>query len=113
MKSVGIIAEYNPFHDGHLYHLSKIKELYPDHTIILVMSGAFTQRGDVSIIDKWKKTEIAKKAGIDLKFQKVNVQPYPQRRGPENIEIGLSIIDVMMFNSPEEIKEMLNNYELI
>ena len=66
MKSIGIIAEYNPFHNGHLYHLSKIKELYPDHTIVLVMSGNFTERGDVSIIDKWKKTEIAKKAGIDL-----------------------------------------------
>ena len=66
MKSVGIIAEYNPFHNGHLYHLSKIKENYPDSTIVLVMSGNFTQRGDVSIIDKWKKTEIAKKAGIDL-----------------------------------------------
>ena len=66
MKSIGIIAEYNPFHNGHLYHLSKIKETYPDYTIILVMSGNFTQRGDVSIIDKWKKTEIAKKLGIDL-----------------------------------------------
>ena len=66
MKSIGIIAEYNPFHNGHFYHLSKVKELYPEHTIILVMSGNFTQRGDVSIIDKWKKTEIAKKAGIDL-----------------------------------------------
>lgn len=66
MKAVGIIAEYNPFHNGHLYHLSKIKELYQDHTIVLVMSGNFTQRGDVSVIDKWKKVEIAKKAGIDL-----------------------------------------------
>lgn len=66
MKSVGIIAEYNPFHNGHLYHLSKIKKNYPDSTIVLVMSGNFTQRGDVSIIDKWKKTEIAKKIGIDL-----------------------------------------------
>lgn len=66
MKSVGIIAEYNPFHNGHLYHSSKIKETYPDHTIVLVMSGNFTQRGDVSIIDKWKKAEIAKKLGIDL-----------------------------------------------
>lgn len=66
MKAIGIIAEYNPFHNGHLYHLTKIKELYPDHTIVLVMSGNFTQRGDVSIIDKWKKTEIAKKVGIDL-----------------------------------------------
>ena len=66
MKAIGIIAEYNPFHNGHLYHLSKVKELYPNHVIVLVMSGNFTQRGDVSIIDKWKKTEIAKKAGIDL-----------------------------------------------
>ena len=64
MKSVGIIAEYNPFHNGHLYHLKKVKELYPDHTIVLVMNGNFTERGDVSIIDKWKKTEIAKEVGI-------------------------------------------------
>ena len=66
MKAIGIIAEYNPFHKGHLYHLSKIKELYKDYTIVLVISGNFTQRGDVSIIDKWKKTESAKKAGIHL-----------------------------------------------
>lgn len=66
MKAVGIIAEYNPFHNGHLYHLNKIKELYKDYTIVLVMSGNFTQRGEASIIDKWKKTEIAKQAGIDL-----------------------------------------------
>lgn len=66
MKAVGIIAEYNPFHNGHLYHLNKIKELYKDYAIVLVMSGNFTERGDVSIIDKWKKSEIAKSAGIDL-----------------------------------------------
>lgn len=66
MESVGIIAEYNPFHNGHLYHLTKIKEKYPNAVIVLVMSGNFTQRGDVSIIDKWKKTQIALKAGIDL-----------------------------------------------
>ena len=52
-------------------------------------------------------------AGIDLKFQKVNVQPYPQRRGPENIETGLSIIDVLMFNSKEKIMEMLDDFELL
>lgn len=64
--AVGIIAEYNPFHNGHLYHLNKIKELYKDEEIILVLSGNFTQRGEPSIIDKWQKTEIAKLAGIDL-----------------------------------------------
>ena len=66
MSSVGIICEYNPFHNGHLYHLNKIKELYKDDTIILILSGNYTERGDFSIIDKWKKVEIAKKAGIDL-----------------------------------------------
>ena len=66
MASVGIICEYNPFHNGHLYHLNIIKQKYPDDVIVLVLSGNFTQRGDFSIIDKWKKVEIAKKMGIDL-----------------------------------------------
>lgn len=64
--AVGIVAEYNPFHNGHMYHLEKVKEMYPDEEIVLVMSGNFTERGEVSLIDKWKKTEIALKAGIDL-----------------------------------------------
>ena len=66
MKSVGIICEYNPFHNGHLYHLNKVKELYPDYTIILVMSGNFTERGDASIINKWDKTKIALHYGVDI-----------------------------------------------
>ena len=66
MKSIGIIAEYNPFHNGHLYHIKKIKEKYKDYTIILVMTGNFTERGDISIIDKWKRKDIALNFGIDL-----------------------------------------------
>ena len=63
---IGVIAEYNPFHNGHIYHLKKIKEKYPDSIIILVMSGNITERGDISIINKWDKTEIALNYGIDL-----------------------------------------------
>ena len=63
---VGIIAEYNPFHNGHLYHIEKVKEMFPDSPIILVLGGNFTERGDVSILDKWEKTDIAIKCGIDL-----------------------------------------------
>ncbi len=66
MKSIGIICEYNPFHNGHLYHLKKIKEMFPNYTIILVMSGNFTQRGFSSIINKWDKTNIALEYGVDL-----------------------------------------------
>ena len=66
MKAVGIICEYNPFHNGHLYHINKIKELYPGYKIILVMSGNFTQRGIISVLNKWDKTEIALNYGVDL-----------------------------------------------
>ena len=64
--TIGIIAEYNPFHNGHLYMINKIKEMYPDSTLVCVMSGNFTERGDVSIMNKWKKTEIALRNKIDL-----------------------------------------------
>ena len=63
---VGIICEYNPFHNGHLYHLQRVKEMFPDKKIVLVMSGNFTQRGDVSVINKWDKTDIALHFGVDL-----------------------------------------------
>lgn len=66
MKAVGIICEYNPFHNGHLYHINKIKELFPTHKIILILSGNFTQRGIVSLLNKWDKTDIALTYGVDL-----------------------------------------------
>lgn len=66
MQKVGIICEYNPFHNGHLYHIQKIKEIFDDPTIILVMSSHYTERGNLSILNKWDKTEIALNNGVDL-----------------------------------------------
>ena len=66
MSSIGIIAEYNPFHNGHLYQIQKIKEKYPEATIIVAMSGNFTQRGEPMIIDKWERTKSAIENGVDL-----------------------------------------------
>ena len=66
MKAVGIICEYNPFHNGHLYHLQKTKELFPDSIIILILNGYFLQRGEVSIISKKNKTNIALMEGVDI-----------------------------------------------
>ena len=63
---VGIICEYNPFHNGHLYHLNKVKELFPNEIITLVLVGNFVNRGDVSVINKWDKTKLALDYGIDL-----------------------------------------------
>jgi len=66
MKIIGIICEYNPFHNGHIYHLQKIKEMYQDSLLILVLNGYFLQRGDISIISKENKTKIALLNNIDL-----------------------------------------------
>lgn len=64
--NIGIIAEYNPFHYGHLYHLKKIKEMYPNSNIILVLSGPITERGDLSVYSKWDKTFVALQSNVDL-----------------------------------------------
>ena len=63
---LGIIAEYNPFHNGHLYHLQKSKRDTDSTYTIAVISGNFTQRGSTSIIDKWEKSEMAILNGVDL-----------------------------------------------
>lgn len=65
-KILGVVSEYNPFHFGHLYQLQKSKEMVnPDYTVA-IMSGNFVERGDVAIIDKWSRAEMALKNGIDL-----------------------------------------------
>ena len=66
MNIVGGIAEYNPFHNGHLYHLNKVKEMFKDSYFVLILIGNFTQRGEISVIDKWDKTKIALDYGYDL-----------------------------------------------
>lgn len=66
MKTIGIICEYNPFHNGHLYHLEKIREMYEECTIVLVLGGYFLERGEVSVMSKWNKTALALKYGVDL-----------------------------------------------
>lgn len=63
---LGIIAEYNPFHNGHLYHLLKSKEITKDDYCIAIIGGNFTQRGEASLIDKWTKAEMALSNGVDL-----------------------------------------------
>ncbi len=65
-KVLGIIAEYNPFHNGHLYHLQESKKQTGSTYTVAIMSGNFTQRGSTSIIDKWSKAEIALYCGVDL-----------------------------------------------
>ena len=66
LMNIGIICEYNPFHYGHLYHLNKIKEMFPDSNIIVVITGWICERGDLSLIDKFDKAKIALEYGADI-----------------------------------------------
>lgn len=65
-KVVGIVAEYNPLHNGHAYHIKMSKELTGAKYAIAVIGGNFTQRGEASVISKWEKTKMALYAGADL-----------------------------------------------
>ncbi|MBO5266702.1 MAG: nucleotidyltransferase family protein [Ruminiclostridium sp.] len=66
MKICGIIAEYNPFHNGHKYQIEETKRRFGATHTVAVMSGNFTQRGDTAIFDKYKRAEVALKNGVDL-----------------------------------------------
>lgn len=65
-KVLGIIAEYNPFHNGHLYHINESKKAVDADYVVAIISGNFVQRGDTSLVDKWSKAEMAIKNGADL-----------------------------------------------
>ena len=66
MKVLGIIAEYNPMHTGHIYHISKAKKISGCDRVIVLMSGSFTQQGNISIINKFERARQAVENGADL-----------------------------------------------
>lgn len=66
VSTLGIIVEYNPFHNGHLYHLNQAKKITNATTTIGIMSGSFLQRGEPAIVDKWSRAKMAIAQGLDL-----------------------------------------------
>mgnify|MGYP001252446053 CR=1 FL=1 len=66
MNIVGIVVEYNPLHNGHLYHLQNAKIKTNADLVIAVMSGSFLQRGEPALLSKWERTQLALQAGVDI-----------------------------------------------
>ena len=104
MNSIlGIISEYNPFHNGHLLHLQDSKKLTHTDFTIAVMSGNFVQRGDTSIVDKWTKAEMALKAGVDLVIELPTLYAISSAEnfaeGAIRILNSLGIVDYVSFGS--------------
>lgn len=100
---VGIICEYNPFHNGHAYHIQKTKEITNADYVIAVVSGNFVQRGNVSLLDKWSKADMALCNGVDLVIELPTVYSISSAEnfayGAVKILNSLKIVDTISFGS--------------
>ena len=100
---VAIIGEYNPFHNGHKYHLQKTKELTNADYVIAIVSGSFVQRGNVSLIDKWSKADMALSNGVDLVIELPTVYSISSAEnfayGAIKILNSLKVVDTLSFGS--------------
>ena len=100
MKIYAVICEYNPFHLGHAYQLSEMKQR---GAVVAVMSGSFTQRGDAAVLSKYDRAEIAVRSGADLVLE----LPFPYSSAPAEIfgragvriADGLGCVDALCFGS--------------
>ena len=130
-KVLGIIAEYNPFHNGHLYHLEQSKKITGCTYTVAIMSGNFTQRGSTSLIDKWSKAKCALENGIDLvielptlystssaeNFAEGSIKILDSLKVVDYISFGAetSNIDILdkiatvLYNEPKEYKNLLSH----
>lgn len=112
-KVLGIIAEYNPFHNGHMYHLQKAKEQSGAQYSICIMSGNFVQRGNTSILNKWKKAEMAILNGIDLVIELPTIYSVASAEsfslGAIKLLENLKIVDTISFGTETNDFAALNN----
>ncbi len=90
MNICGIIAEYNPFHNGHLYQADKARQLSRCDFLVVVMAGNFTQRGDPALVDKWTRTQMALLAGADLVIELPCL--YAVRPAPHFAAAGIQLL---------------------
>lgn len=132
MKVAAIIAEYNPFHNGHKYHIEKTKELTGADYIIAIISGNYVQRGTPAIIDKYSRTKMALENGVDLVIELPTCYATASAEyfayGAVSILNQLGVVDYLCFGSecadietlhyianilvknPPEFSRILNSY---
>ena len=116
-RVLGIIAEYNPFHNGHLYHIKQSISQDNSDCVVCVISGNFVQRGNTSIIDKWTKTKMAIANGADLVIELPTVY---STSSAENFAEGaikildeLGVVDSISFGMEAKDISTLNNIAII
>ena len=110
---LGIIAEYNPFHNGHLYQIEEAKKQTGAKYVVAVMTGNFAQRGNTSLINKWKKAQIAIDNGVDIVLELPTVYSISSAEnfaeGAIKIFDSLKVVDTLCFGTETADFPALNN----
>ena len=104
MKTIGIVAEYNPFHTGHAWHIRESRRLVgEDSAVAVVMSGNWVQRGECAVTDKWTRTEMALHGGADLVLELPTVWATASAEGFARGAMALlgsaGVVDMLCFGS--------------
>lgn len=112
-KVLGIVAEYNPFHNGHLYHLEQAKKITASNYTVAIISGNFTQRGSTSLFDKWSKAKTALQCGVDLAIELPVLYSISSAEnfadGAIKILDSLKILDYIAFGAETANVDILNS----
>lgn len=123
MKTIGIVAEYNPFHTGHAWHIRETRQIFQEETsVVAVMSGNWVQRGECAITDKWTRTQMALSGGVDLVLELPTVWATASAEGFAKGAIATlaatEVVDVLSFGSEcgdiaplKELAQCLNSTE--
>ncbi|NLC87829.1 MAG: nucleotidyltransferase [Clostridiaceae bacterium] len=110
---LGIIAEYNPFHNGHLYQIEEAKRQTGAEYVVAIMSGNFTQRGNTSLINKWTKAQMAIENGVDIVLELPTIYSISSAenfaQGAIKVLDSLKIVDTLCFGTETEDFAALNN----
>lgn len=110
---LGIIAEYNPFHNGHSYQIEEAKKQTGAKYVVAVISGNFTQRGDTSIVNKWIKTQMALESGVDIVLELPTIYSTSSAEnfaeGAIKILDSLKIVDTLCFGTETADEAAINN----
>lgn len=111
MNIVGIIAEYNPMHNGHIYHIKKTKELTNADYVVVIMSGSFTEQGNIAVLDKFTRAKIAIENGADLVIELPTIHATSSAegfaKGAVNILNSLGCITHLAFGAETDDLESL------
>ncbi|EAT14212.1 nucleotidyltransferase family protein [Desulfuromonas acetoxidans] len=106
LRAVGLITEYNPFHNGHAYHVRQARERSGADVVVAVMSGHYVQRGEPALIDKWRRAEMALRHGVDVVIElpfplACNSAPLFGRGGVEILNAFAPHLDSLCFGSEQ------------